>query len=34
MTRTSHDEVMDKLRATPEWRAVSNKDFELAKRFN
>ena len=33
MARTSHDKIMEKLRATPVWQAVSNKNFELAKRL-
>jgi len=33
MARTSHDEVMEKLRATPVWQAISNDDMELAKRL-
>jgi hypothetical protein len=33
MARTSHEEVMEKLRATPEWQTVSNDDMALLKRL-
>lgn len=33
MARTSHDEVMEQLRATPEWQAVSNNDMALLKKL-
>ena len=33
MARTSHDEVMEKLRDTPVWQAISNDDMELVKRL-
>jgi len=33
MVRTSHDEIIEKLRATPLWQAISNDDMELAKRL-
>ena len=33
MARTSHDEMMEKIRATPVWQAISNDDMELVKRL-
>lgn len=33
MARTSHESLMDSLRATPEWQAVSNDDMALLKRL-
>lgn len=32
-TRVSHESLMDSLRASPEWRAVSNDDMELLKKL-
>ena len=33
MARTSHEEVMEKLRETPVWQAISKDDMELAKKL-